>query len=165
MLFNAYYTGVGYCLVCFLRALSEPLFDKLTTPHFLFIKSAILESDGNKFIVAMNTCSTASSILKELGYANLRDYVYRHIPDKEFDSHASINVFPNHFPQYYYERMLAAYHNDVDINKVRFMIANHMGIFLGKYSAALGIEKIGMSQPTLNLNNNLSCNSLWRKTE
>ena len=100
-----------------------------------------MESNGNKLIVAMNTSITAYSIQKELGYVNLRDYIYRHIPDKEFDSHTFTNAFPNHFPEYY-ERMLVANQDDDDMNRVRFMIANRMGMLLGRDSVALNLTRL-----------------------
>ena len=85
---------------------------------------------------------TAYSILKELGNDAMHKYIYENIAEPTFDSHRITNPFPQDFRDYY-ERMLIAHADEGDIRNRNVIIANRIGIYLGRNSRDLQIEKIG----------------------
>lgn len=111
----------------------------------------------------MSQTETVYAILKKMGNDVLRDYIKTAIPTTEFDSHAVTNMFRTHFPELY-ERMLNVHSRDRKLDDIRFVIANRIGIYLGRNRESLGVEKIG-TRMSLNLNRKTSRTSLWRKTE
>ena len=84
----------------------------------------------------------AYSILKELGNDAMHKYIYENIAEPTFDSHRITNPFPQDFRDYY-ERMLIAHADEGDIRNRNVIIANRIGIYLGRNSRDLQIEKIG----------------------
>lgn len=105
---------------------------------------------------------TAYSILKELSNDAMHKYIYENIAEPSFDSHRVTNPFPQDFKDYY-ERMLIAHEDEGDIRNRNVIIANRIGIYLGRNSRALHIKKIGEVTST-NMNGEETPTSLWRKT-
>ena len=95
---------------------------------------------ATKFVAMTRT--TAYSILKELGNDALYKYIYENIAEPIFDSHRVTNPFPQDFKDHY-ERMLIAHADEGDIRNRNVIIANRIGIYLGRNSRDLQIEKIG----------------------
>ncbi len=85
---------------------------------------------------------TAYLLLKELGNDALHKYIYENIAKSTFDSHRITNPFPQDFKDHY-ERMLIAHADEGDIRNRNVIIANRIGIYLGRNSRDLKIEKIG----------------------
>ena len=106
---------------------------------------------------------TAYSILKELGNDALHKYIYENIAEPTFDSHRITNLFPQDFRDYY-ERMLIAHADEGDIRNRNVIIANRIGIYLGRNSRDLQIEKIGEVTST-NMNGEETPTSFWRKLD
>ena len=106
---------------------------------------------------------TAYSILKELGNDALYKYIYENIAEPTFDSHRITNLFPQDFRDYY-ERMLIAHADEGDIRNRNVIIANRIGIYLGRNSRDLQIEKIGEVTST-NMNGEETPTSFWRKLD
>ena len=104
---------------------------------------------------------TAYSILKELGNDALYKYIYENIAEPTFDSHRITNPFPQDFRDYY-ERMLIAHADEGDIRNRNVIIANRIGIYLGRNSRDLQIEKIGEVTST-NMNGEETPTSFWKK--
>lgn len=105
---------------------------------------------------------TAYSILKELSNDAMHKYIYENIAEPSFDSHRVTNPFPQDFKDHY-ERMLIAHADEGDIRNRNVIIANRIGIYLGRNSRALHIKKIGEVTST-NMNGEETPTSLWRKT-
>lgn len=104
---------------------------------------------------------TAYSILKELGNDALHKYIYENITESTFDSHRITNYFPHDFKNTY-ERMLIAHADKGDIRDRNAIIANRIGIYLGRNRRALQIEKIGEVTST-NMNGEETPTSFWKK--
>ena len=79
-----------------------------------------------------------------------------------FQPYARItNPFPQDFRDYY-ERMLIAHADEGDIRNRNVIIANRIGIYLGRNSRDLQIEKIGEVTST-NMNGEETPTSFWKK--
>lgn len=115
---------------------------------------------ATKFVAMTRT--TAYSILKELGNDALYKYIYENIAEPIFDSHRVTNPFPQDFKEHY-ERMLIAHADEGDIRNRNVIIANRIGIYLGRNSRDLQIEKIG-EVTSINMNGEKTPTSLWNKT-
>ena len=102
-------------------------------------------------------------LLKELGNDALHKYIYENIAEPTFDSHRITNPFPQDFRDYY-ERMLIAHADEGDIRNRNVIIANRIGIYLGRNSRDLQIEKIGEVTST-NMNREETQTSLWKKLD
>ena len=96
---------------------------------------------------------TAYSILKELGNDAMHKYIYENIAEPTFDSQDFRD---------YYERMLIAHADEGDIRNRNVIIANRIGIYLGRNSRDLQIEKIGEVTST-NMNGEETPTSFWKK--
>ena len=92
---------------------------------------------------------------------NLWLYIYENIAEPTFDSHRITNPFPQDFRDYY-ERMLIAHADEGDIRNRNVIIANRIGIYLGRNSRDLQIEKIGEVTST-NMNGEETPTSFWKK--
>lgn len=102
------------------------------------------------------------SILNSLGDENFREYIHRQIEESIFDSHRITNVFPQIF-QAHYEQMIGAFPEETTKEECNIVIANCIGVYLGKVQNRLHIEKIG-EQYSENMNGKITKTSLWRKT-
>lgn len=155
-----YYTGVGSCVSLFQQRYSRTSIRiNRAAPHFLFV---IMPSRGwvAQTLTVMEKI-TAYSILKELGNDALCKYIYENIAEPTFDSHRITNPFPQDFRDYY-ERMLIAHADEGDIRNRNVIIANRIGIYLGRNSRDLQIEKIGEVTST-NMNGEETPTSFWKK--
>lgn len=106
---------------------------------------------------------TAYTILKELGNEALNKYIYENIAEPIFDSHRITNPFPQDFKGHY-ERMLTAHSTEGSVEARNIVIANLIGIYLGRNKKALNIRKIG-NNVSKNMNGKETQTSLWEKTE
>ena len=121
------------------------------------------EPDGLNSIVMAND-RNAYWVLKGIGNTTLREHIYKQIPGEIFDSHDFTNSFVKHFNKEF-DEMIELHKSDGDMNDILRTISNLMGVYLGKNRKALGIQKIGISDLTVNLNLTFTRTSQWRKTE
>lgn len=84
--------------------------------------------------------NTAYSILREIGNEVLSRYIYENIAEPIFDSHRITNPFPQDFKGHY-ERMLTAHSTEGSVEARNIVIANLIGIYLGRNKKALNIRK------------------------
>lgn len=111
----------------------------------------------------MENHTNAYWILKEMGIEVLREHIYKRIPGEEFDSHDFIHSFVGHFKKQF-DEMMEIHKNDGTMGDIMYLISNRIGLYLSKNREALGIEKTGMSELTVNLNLTFTRTSRWRKT-
>lgn len=106
--------------------------------------------------------TTVYSILRGLDIVTLSNYIHQQIDEPTFDSHRITNVFPQIF-QAHYEQMIGTFPEETTQEECNIVIANCIGIYLGKVQNLLHIEKIG-KQYSENMNGKITKTSLWRKT-